>query len=177
MSAKVDFILKTTRNEGLHFRVYTKARDPWEQARLWRQSRSHEEIQRAILKLRQEGALFLADILASVGPQYGRWATNNLPGQSWHQYGEAIDVVLVSTAEKTVWNGSNPAYERLAKIAVKVGLHSGFYWKSRDANHLQLRPDAARAYYSWAELSRLSQLKYESWDGRPNTENRQEPGS
>lgn len=166
MAAKVSFILKETKLVRLDFRIYAQTRDPWTQARLWRQSRSIEEIQLQLEKLKREKAFFLAEILESVGPQQGRWATNNLPGQSWHQYGEAIDLVLVSDAKRTVWASTHPGYEKLAEIAKKVGLHSGWYWRHRDVNHLQLRPDAARAYYSWAELDRMTRARYEGYDGR-----------
>jgi hypothetical protein len=44
--------------------------------------------------LRDRGAPFLADTLTLVAEMRtpGRWATNLLPGSSWHQFGEAIDL-------------------------------------------------------------------------------------
>lgn len=153
---KLDYTLKRAQQEAqLIVRVYALDRDPWQQAILWRQSRSREEVDQAIEKLIAEGAPYLAQVMQEVGPQYGRWATNNLPGLSWHQYGEAADVVLVSQAGKNIWAGKHPDYERLAVIARRVSLYSGFYWKHQDANHLQLRPEPPRAFYTWQEIDDL----------------------
>lgn len=160
MRPKIDFLLKKTRAEGLDFRVFKGLVDPWVQAKWWRQSRCIEEINQALAKLERENAPFLAEILRSVGPQHGRWATNNLPGQSWHQYGEAVALMLVSPAGKTIWSGAHPGYRRLAGIAPTVGLHSGWHWKHRDVNHLQLKPDAVRAYHTWAELDAMIRRRY-----------------
>ena len=76
---------------GIEMRPYMGLRDPFEQARLWRQSRSREEIRVRIASLQAQGAAFLAHCLESVGPQHGRPVTNALPGLSWHQWGEAVD--------------------------------------------------------------------------------------
>jgi peptidoglycan L-alanyl-D-glutamate endopeptidase CwlK len=161
MRPKVDFLLKRTREVGLDFRPFKGLVDPWTQAKNWRQSRSIEEINQAIDKLDKAGAQFLAQILQEVGPQYGRWATNNLPGQSWHQYGEAVALMLVSPAGRTIWSANHPGYQQLAELAPTVGLHSGWHWKHRDVNHLQLKPDAVRAYHSWAELDAMIRRRYE----------------
>lgn len=66
-------------------------RSPAQQAKYWRQSRSLVEINQAIAMLRAAGASYLADVLESVGPQSGDEVTKVLPGNSWHQWGEAID--------------------------------------------------------------------------------------
>lgn len=164
MRPKVDFLLKKTRELGLDFHVFKGVVDPWTQARQWRQSRSLREIEDALEKLSKAGATHLAKILEEVGPQYGRWATNNLPGQSWHQYGEAVALMLVSPAGRTIWSVSHPGYQTLAELAPTVGLHSGWHWKHRDVNHLQLKPDAVRAYYSWAELDAMIHRRYGTQD-------------
>lgn len=171
MRPKLDFLLKKTKEEGLDFRVFKGIVDPWTQARWWRQSRCIEEIDQALAKLEREKAPLLANILREVGPQHGRWATNNLPGQSWHQYGEAVALMLVSPAGKTVWAASHPGYQRLAEVAPTVGLHSGWHWKHRDVNHLQLKPDAVRAYHLWTELDTMIRRRYgtqNDYPGGPN---------
>lgn len=157
---KLDYTLKRAREHGLDLRVYALERDPWVQAKLWRQSRSAEEVETAVAKLYTEGAPFLAEVLKSVGPQYGRWATNNLPGLSWHQYGEAADVVLVSESGRNIWASRHKGYETLAVISNRVILYSGFYWRHQDANHLQLRPEAPRAYYDWSQIDQQMRDRY-----------------
>jgi peptidoglycan L-alanyl-D-glutamate endopeptidase CwlK len=166
MRVKMEYVLEGLFREKITFRAYAVMREPKEQARLWRQSRSIEEINAAVKKLLDEGAPYLAKTLLDVGPQHGRWATNNLPGQSWHQYGEAIDLVLVSKAARNIWTSSHSDYERLADAAGRAGLTSGLNWRHRDVNHLQLRPEATRAYYSWEALNNLCKSRYGPLNGR-----------
>ena len=85
---EIQSVLEDCRTQGVEMRPFFGLRDPAEQARLWRRSRTTEEITEALMMLRREGADWIADILSGVGPQHGRWATNALPGQSYHQYGD-----------------------------------------------------------------------------------------
>ncbi len=125
-------------------------RDPFEQARLWRQSRSIEEIRAKIHEFEAAGANFLAHCIESVGPQHGDPVTNAPPGYSWHQWGEAVDCFWLLNG-KAEWstskqvNGSN-AYKVYAEEAVNVGLVAGGNWTSlKDWPHVQIRPDASPA--------------------------------
>jgi len=127
-------------------------RDPWTQARLWRQSRSTREIDIAILKLRSEEANFLADVLESVGPSHGRWATNALPGQSWHQWGLAIDCFVINNFGRSVWSTKHLGYTTYAEVAQSLGLVPGLYWKYQDAVHVQSGNGTVRAIYKWVEI-------------------------
>ena len=88
---QVDQLLNSCRARGIEMRPYSTLRTPFDQARLWRQSRSIEEIRDKIADLRASGASFLAHCLESVGPQHGEPVTNAIPGFSWHQWGEAVD--------------------------------------------------------------------------------------
>jgi hypothetical protein len=71
---------------------------------------------------------FTSDRLCSVacferaGPSDGPWATNALPGQSWHQYGEAVDCFLVDAQGHAVWESRN--YARFGA----VGDAGGIWW-------------------------------------------------
>ena len=76
---------------GVEMRPYCTVRDPLDQAKLWRQSRTTTTIATQIKKLRDEKAYYLADCLTNVGPQDGRHVTNAIPGLSWHQWGLAVD--------------------------------------------------------------------------------------
>tara|TARA_R110000803_G_scaffold28011_13_gene65168 strand:- start:468 stop:1010 length:543 start_codon:yes stop_codon:yes gene_type:complete len=151
--------LSRCESEGHELRVFYTRRDVWEQARLWRQSRTGGEIRSAIRKLEQSGAGWLAEVVHDVGPQYGRWATNALPGLSWHQHGEAVDA-FVSVRGRAVWASGHPGYRAWAEAAKAAGLVSGYFWDKRDAVHVQARRDRVRNLYSWQELDQLMQAEF-----------------
>jgi len=130
--------------KGVEMRPYQTLRDPFEQARLWRQSRAREEIERKIAELTSAGALFLAHCIESVGRQSGDPVTNAIPGFSWHQWGEAMDCMWIvdgaaewSTTRKV--SGVN-GYRVYADEAVSLGLTAGGFFRSlKDWPHAQLR--------------------------------------
>ncbi|MGD8379618.1 MAG: M15 family metallopeptidase [Gammaproteobacteria bacterium] len=132
---------------GYPMRQFFTLRTPFEQGKLWRQSRSTEQIQRELRKLRDRGAPFLAHCIESVGPQYGRHVTNAIPGFSWHQWGEAVDCfwLVDSNAEwstRKKHNGKN-GYRNYAELAKDLDLTAGGFWRSiKDWPHVQKRPEA-----------------------------------
>src|SRR5512137_2618771 len=91
LKAKVIRLLELCNASGIVMRPNNGLRDPFEQGRLWRQSRSTEEIHEKINELENNGAPFLADCIRRVGPQHGNHVTDTPPGISWHQWGEALD--------------------------------------------------------------------------------------
>jgi len=135
-------------NKGIEMRPYCTIRDPFDQARLWRQSRTKEEILNKIDYLNNAGAGFIAYCLESVGPQNGRHATNAVPGFSWHQWGEAVDCVWV-VENKSIWSfnkkisGIN-GYRVYSEVSASLGLTAGGLWKKlKDWPHVQLRSQAS----------------------------------
>jgi peptidoglycan LD-endopeptidase CwlK len=142
--SKVEDLLAVLKGIGVDMRPYFGLRTLHEQAILWRQSRSKEEIAAAIQKLHNANADFLADVLKSVGPQHGPHVTNALPGLSWHQWGEALDCFwsLNGSAE---WSASRIAdgingYRVYADRAEDLGLNAGGHWGSfKDWPHVQMR--------------------------------------
>lgn len=143
-NAKLNDLLLECSSHGVEMRPYFGIRTPFEQAKLWRQSRTREEINQKIKELREAGAPFLADCLESVGPQSGSPVTNAIPGLSWHQWGEAVDSAWV-VAGKTEWSTQKKVdgingYQVYAEQAVNLGLDPGGLWKSlKDWPHVQLR--------------------------------------
>jgi len=134
------------RAEGFEMRPSAGLRSPAEQAKLWRQSRSLEEISAKIIDFRAKDANFLADCIEKVGPQHGDHVTDAPPGLSWHQWGEAVDCFWLLNG-KAEWsttrlvNGRN-AYKVYASIATELGLTAGGNWKTlKDWPHIQLRAD------------------------------------
>ena len=147
-------------------------RTPMQQAKYWRQSRSIVEITAAIGMLRSNGASFLADVLDSVGPQNGDEVTKVLPGNSWHQWGEAIDCFWEvdgkaewSTAKKV--NGIN-GYQVYAEEAQKLGLTAGLLWpRFKDSPHVQLRKDdnPLSSGMKWPDIDQAMQQRFGGSNG------------
>jgi len=137
----VEQLLSDCHVRGVEMVPFFTIRDPFTQARLWRQSRSTDEVKTKIIQLRSDGATFLAHCLESVGPQSGRWATNAPPGLSWHQHGEAVDCFWKVDGQ-TEWdtekriNGQN-GYRVYEDQAVILGLTS--LGHIGDWAHVQLR--------------------------------------
>jgi hypothetical protein len=144
---QVEQLVSTCNSSGYPMRQFFTLRTPFEQGRLWRQSRSREQVNQEINDLRSKGADFLAHCIESVGPQNGRHVTNAIPGFSWHQWGEAVDCFWLvdgdaewSTRRKI--DGLN-GYNNYATIAKSMGLTAGGFWTSfRDWPHVQLRKES-----------------------------------
>src|SRR5918911_2716907 len=156
-------LLERCRGRGIEMRPYDTLRDPFEQAKIWRQSRTREQVTRKIQEFRGAGADFLAFCLESVGPQSGRHVTNAPPGLSWHQWGESFDSFWVidgqaewSTTRKV--NGLN-GYRVYAEEGQAIGLTAGGLWPSfKDWPHIQLRgarsPEALHSIREIDEIMR-----------------------
>lgn len=143
LQQKMAALLARCKQRGFEMRPNYGLRSPQIQGALWRQSRSIEEIQLKVAKLRANGAPFLAHCIEVAGPQHGDWATDAPPGYSWHQWGEAVDCFWLLNG-KAEWStklkvtGFN-AYEVYATEAEALGLTAGARFKKRDWGHVQLR--------------------------------------
>ncbi|MDT4955825.1 MAG: peptidoglycan LD-endopeptidase CwlK [Acidobacteriota bacterium] len=139
---KAEKLIAACKSRGIEMRPSATLRSPFEQAVLWRQSRTLLEINQQIQKFKNAGANFLAFCLESAGPQNGKHVTDSPPGLSWHQWGEALDCFWVvngqaewSTTKKV--NGLN-GYQVYADEAEKLGLTAGGHWnKFKDWPHAQ----------------------------------------
>jgi len=167
---KVTQLLAATKARGVEMRPYTAVRTPIEQAKLWRQSRSTEEITERIARLKKDGAPFLAKVLEDAGPQHGGHVTNALPGFSWHQWAEAVDCfwLLDGRAEWSTTKtemGLN-GYQVYAEEAKKLGLEAGGYWTSlKDWPHVQLRSAPSPAYaYTLPQIDAEMKARFDTTD-------------
>lgn len=122
-------LLHDCRQNGTPMVAFFTVRHPLKQARMWRQSRSRYEVEMGIRWLRGAGALWLADVLDAVGPQFGRWATNAAPGNSWHQWAKAsdayaeVDGCISWDTRPGAPGGPGDAYYRFyAERAIELGL-------------------------------------------------------
>ena len=156
-----DQLLPKCLERGVEMRPFFTRRTPWEQARLWRQSRTTWEINTAAEKIKVNGAPFLAKVLLEVGPQYGQWATNALPGQSWHQWGLAVDCFVVASGGGAIWDANHHGYRVYAEVAGDLGLEAGRTWRKVDACHVQ-EPGVCSVMnvYTWPEIDAAMREKF-----------------
>lgn len=147
----IEKLLSDLAAKGYNFTPFYTRRTPWDQARLWRQGRTLNEIQNTIEKLRSGNANFLASILEEAGPQDGRRVTNALPGYSWHQWGEAVDCMYVVNG-KAVWDNDS-AYKLYADAARAAGLTAGYYFSFKDMVHVQAMPHEVSSTLTALEIN------------------------
>jgi hypothetical protein len=157
-STKVKQLLDNCKKRGANLSVYCSIRDPWQQARLYRQSRTRTQINSAIKMLSNNKADFLAQVMEEVGPQYGKWASNSIV--SFHSFGNAIDSYVVDKGV-AVWRRSNIGYQIYAEEAVKLGLTAGYYFTRSDAVHVQMgNCSVLQKYGNWSEIDKLMQIRF-----------------
>jgi peptidoglycan L-alanyl-D-glutamate endopeptidase CwlK len=141
---KIQELLTACSNAGYSMRPNEGIRSPFEQGRLWRQSRTGAIVHSKINQLDANGQTFLAECIRRPGPSNGDHVTNAIPGLSWHQWGNALDCVWIMPDGSENWsdtsllNGKN-GYHVYADIATDLGLNAGGHWESlTDWPHVQL---------------------------------------
>jgi peptidoglycan L-alanyl-D-glutamate endopeptidase CwlK len=151
---------------GFTFVPYVTLRTPHEQAELWRQSRTTQQVLAAVTQLKNDGAPWLASVMASSSPVTGREVTRALPGDGWHQFGEACDLYWEVDGHSN-WDGEKGAgYLALAEEAARLGLTSGRGWTKPDYDHVQLRPQGGpHDLYSWPEIDAIMKAKFSNSGG------------
>ena len=165
---KANTVLAACADRGITMRPFFTERTPWEQARIWRSTRSGQEVQQSIGNLMAHDASYLGRVLEMVGPQYSPPSarghlTNALPGLSWHQWGEALDcfwlldnrAIWSTKSETTLADGTQGnGYQVYADEALQIELLSaGLSW-GWDWPHIQLRPEGSpHDAYSWKGIN------------------------
>ena len=149
---KFTLLLARLKGRGDELRPYCTVRDPFEQARLWRQGVTARQVVERCEFLRSVGAPRIAACIESVGPQHGRRVTNAPPGYSWHQFGEAMDCFLVVHGAAD-WDAEAHGYKAYATEAAGLELTPGRKWG--DSPHVQLR---AHEPHHVHEVSRLDNM-------------------
>lgn len=166
----VEGVLGECEGLGVTMRPFFTLRDPFEQARLWRQSRPIMQIMAKVAELEAAGAEFLAHVLVVVGPQFGRHVTNAIPGLSWHQWGEAVDCFWLVDGEaewstrkkRPIADGREVnGYRLYGELAVEAGLTSGGFWTSlKDWPHLQKRSKGVRTFFDLPAISAEMEARF-----------------
>jgi hypothetical protein len=155
---KYEVCLAVCKARSIEMRPFFTLRTPWEQARIYRRSRSWSRISASIRMLHNEGAHYIAQVLSDVGPQHGNWGTNALPGQSWHQWGLACDAAVVDSGGDFVWNGSHYGYKVYKEESEKLGLEN--LDQIHDYCHVQFNRQEVRDVYTWADIDRIMKDKF-----------------
>jgi hypothetical protein len=162
---RVMHLLEVCREQEVLIKPYQGFRSAEQQARLWAQSRSRSEVSSAAARLRGEGAAKLAVMLERATGAAGPRVTNALPGQSWHQFGRALDCYIESPAtSRALWRerradgdefgAAAKLYDRFGRLSESLGLTWGGRWALGDYGHVQLdRENSPLGHYgSWAGL-------------------------
>jgi len=149
---KLEEILRELSKKGYNYELYRGYVTPQVQAILFTRSRSAKEIEEAASQIIKEGAPTVARLIREAKALPGKRETDLLPGQCWHQYGEAVKLRLIGPEGRVIWAQGHFGYEVLARTAQSYGLASGFFWKRRDVNHLQLKDVSVRSQMSWKEI-------------------------
>ncbi len=117
--------------------VICTIREADEQARLFRRGRSLKKIQNKAEWIRKYNPK-MADILLSVAPQHGKKIiTKAGPGESWHQYGLAVDCAPYIDG-CIPWSGAHAEWAEYGRACVDHGLVWGGNFSFRDLVHAQL---------------------------------------
>lgn len=139
-AGKLQEFVQACADNGHDLLVYCGYRSLEEQARLYRQGRTALAIGQKIDKLRAAGFGFLGDIIAGVGPQKGdKVVTDAAPGESFHNYGMAIDAVLLING-KPDWDVKDVlAWRAVGDIALAMGVEWAGRWTSfKEMVHFQV---------------------------------------
>lgn len=136
---------------------YSCVRSVIDQAKLWRQRQSAFTISRHIKMLQEAGAHYIADCIAAVGPQYGTTYAAS-PGNSWHQYGEAVDFYILKPNGTADWTWQS--YKNIHNNFVEK--NSGLYGVGdHDLNHLQITAaHSPRELLSWQTINTLCKRRF-----------------
>ncbi len=151
---KLQQLIARCEAERIQLKIGTGIRGPGAQGWMWCRSRSAFEVEQKcrIIKVSAPTmASFLRQEFAALGPPM----TESLPGQSWHQWGEAADV-YAAVGDAAAWSGTPARIVR--ELCKEVGLYHGLgFHMSRRHWHVQLREEMTPLMVrglcdSWADV-------------------------
>lgn len=122
-----------------------------EQAKIWRQSRTTDQVNAEIAMLIANNAPYAASVLQGVGPQATGPQVTGTYIYSYHLIGKACDIFVDGDM------AGGPVYDVLAAQALLVGLTPGRNWPepATDSDHVQLGSHELPAMYTIAEMDIL----------------------
>jgi peptidoglycan LD-endopeptidase CwlK len=157
--AKVADLLAACQKRGVKMVPYTTLIGPAWEAELYCRSRQWWQVQPVAETIRAGGAPKLAALLKPELCKGGAWASNALPGRSWHSWGEAVDCFVEGPKATALW--VSPGYAVYAEEARKLGLTAGHYWQMKDSVHVQLRAAGGVRDLTWAEVQAQMETTFE----------------
>ena len=147
MQVMCNKVIEICKEKDVDILITCTLRSLEEQAQLYGQSRTPDEVLSKQKRLRQKGFGFLADIFDSITIKranvLGKHVTFAGPGESFHNYREAFDSVPLVNG-KAQWVDPDPTVDEwkvYGEAAVSVGLDWAGNWpKFKEMPHCQFRP-------------------------------------
>lgn len=156
--------LEASRARGFRVEPVSTLIPPIEQAGLWKQGRSPIDAELKGLWFENNKARYLAETLRKGTVLATNLVTDDLPGFSWHQWGETVSVVWVdgfgklnlspNFLEKRDGQKLN-GYKVFVEECVKLELHPGPFF-----NMVQLRSGKVTDHYTVEEISQEMQKRF-----------------
>jgi hypothetical protein len=151
-------VISTCLEQGLMIVPYCGYRSVLDEMKLWRQSRSTDEIEQQIDKLQTANCTYLADLLQQAGAQNGPHVTNTIGGFSWHNWKQAVDCYVQGDDGNPIWDASNPGYQTYGDIAKSLGYTwGGDFTTFKDATHIQFNAGEIDNLYSIKQVNDIFQ--------------------
>lgn|SRR6267154_350673 len=133
---------------------------PREQARLWRKGRSDSEIDAKIAEFQLADADYLVKLLIDAHAPEGLSLTDDLPGFTWHNWGQAYTFCILGEDGRPILSTSK-IYAKAAELAKVTGLTSGYYFRPKQAYLVQMSPHKTpAAEYSLQEINKEMERMY-----------------
>lgn len=134
-SEKVIAFANLCYENGLSILIYCGFRSPEEQATLYCQGRTMNQIVAKAESLRKDwNSPHFADILMAASSKPGAFSSGRVvtkagPGQSMHNYGLAVDGAPM-IGGKTIWDNKSPLWKKYGEFGVASGLEWAGNWTS-----------------------------------------------
>jgi hypothetical protein len=139
LRAKVETLSRLCLAKGFELGIGCTVRGPEAQARLWCRSKTPEDVARR-RDIVSKSAPLIASLLREEYCSLSPPGSTHLPGSSWHQWGEALDV-YAKVKGMAIWEGH--MQHLIADLAKQVGLFHSWNEKQWDPKsrhwHAQLR--------------------------------------
>lgn len=157
--------LETTRGRGFRMEPVSTLVSPVEQAALWKQGRSATDAELKAMSLENAKARFLAECLRRGIVRETNLVTDDLPGFSWHQWGEAASVVWVDGQNKLNLSPDFKEYQKdgqklngyqvFVEECLKVELFAGASF-----NTVQFRSGTPSTHYSVQDIDKEMKKRF-----------------
>jgi hypothetical protein len=155
-------VLEACKQRGFQMQALTTIISPFDQATYWKQGRSATDAELKAMALANNGAKFLADCMIKAVAKETNLVTDELPGCTWYQWGEAATVAWIDRNRKINTSSvfkehpsNQNGYQVFAEECAKVGLHQHRF------NTAQFRPEQSPLdVYTLTEIDAEMRKRY-----------------